>query len=156
MIISTVEDILNEVKAAKGEVSHTIGNVEYSFKLLPATAAFKLAQYVIEVAAPVLGSLFDAKQAKDSFDDDNSQFGADLGSLFAKQLQLVDIDAWAPLMLLDLKANDVKCNVDSLVGAKGLAVLMTLLELSLKENVTDFLAEWLAEKGLSLPSLTQA
>jgi len=71
-------------------------------------------------------------------------------------LHLIDIQAWAPVLLPSLTRDGISIGVSALKGKGSLSILISLLEASLKENVTDFLAEWLAEKGLKIPSLKQA
>ena len=154
---NVLEDYSVDARATNGTITHTHKNVEYTFKELEATTAFSVAQYLIEVSAPVVGNLFDASQVvQDEFSDGETSFGLDLGLILSKQLHLIDIQAWSPVLIPELTRNGVRIELKDLTGKGSLAVLISLIEASLKENVLDFLAEWLAEKGLKIPSLKQA
>ena len=150
--------MLDNIRQENGTVTHTVKGNVYTFKLLAATNAFSIAQYLIEIAAPVIGSLFDSTQDSEfneGFGDSDASFGLELGLLISKQLNSVDIQKLAPVLLDGLQKDGVNFEIDNLRGSHGLTVLMSLLEVSLKENVMDFLVEWLAEKGLKIPSLEQ-
>ena len=145
-----LQDLNKQILTQNGRVDHEIEGVTYTIKLLPAKTASQVAKRVATTIAPLLGSLMDSDDPLGEED-----LGTTLGLLFSKQLDELDIDWLADVLLQGAQVEGKPLKLDSLVGAQGLATLFELCEVSLRVNVFDFLSVWLERKGFKIPSLEE-
>lgn len=148
--MTEITKLMQQAMTENGLINHSIDGVVYTIKLLPAVQAYKVAENLIQFLAPVIGCFYDGNE--DEFAE--SDMGTNLGLIISKQIKELDLSTLSVVLLQNVTRDGIKLNIETdLIGSKGLVVLAELTELALKENIFDFLSEWLGKKGLSIPSL---
>lgn len=147
--MDNLRDIAALAEAQAGYIKHQMGSDVYHIKLLPSIVAWDLAEDIAEFILPIIGSIADGE---DGFAEDQ---WLNVGLIISKNLKDLKIAERAAQLLQGATKNGKQIDLtNDFLGAKGLVVLTELTEVALKENVLDFLLEWLNKRGLEIHSLT--
>ena len=144
-------ELLKEVERA-GFRSKNINGVEYTLKVLPATAGLKVGNALIKAAAPLLGLIVDSSKKDLEFAaDDNT--ATMLAMTLVEQMDNLDVVDLIKLLVSGVSANGTQIDFEThFAGQYG--VLIALVEFSLVENFGNFFSTYLKAKGLETLSLT--
>jgi hypothetical protein len=150
--MSDIASIAAKTLEQAGVHSVTIKDKAYTITLLPATQSLAVATQLFKLFLPSLGAYFDSAESADLVLPEDSNPFTEICLLLVGQLDKISVLEIVTILTQGIKRNGVDIDVDE--EFKGdLAGLLTILEYILRENCGNFLADWLAVKGITLPSM---
>lgn len=127
----------------------------YSIELMPARQAFAIATQLMKLSLPSIGAYADGVKRQEWVLPEDDNMFTEVAILLAKQMNDVSVMDLLTLITQGISKNGTSVDVDE--EFKGnLGGFIVLLEFVLKENCGSLFQDWLAAKGISLPSLKTA